>query len=163
MNAIATVRDTNDAVSIKPKRIPPKISQIVDWLVTGACKNQQAACERANLDPSYVSRELRKVHVRVFAERRARETIANGTLRASARVLELLDAGSEHVSFEASKHVLAIAGIKPTADAQVSVNIDIKAGYVIDLTDQPRGPLIAQQAHIDAKPLKSNDGVRHGE
>jgi hypothetical protein len=151
MNALATIPDTNDAVSIKPRRIPAKISQIVDWLVTGACKNQQAACERANLDPSYVSRELRKVHVRVFAERRARETIANGTMRASARVLELLDASSEHVSFEASKHVLAIAGIKPTADAQVSVNIDIKAGYVIDLTDSAksvtdtqltRGPVI---------------------
>lgn len=58
-------------------------------------------------------------------------------MRATARVLELLDASSDHVSFEASKHVLAIAGIKPTADAQVSINIDIKAGYVIDLTDAP--------------------------
>jgi hypothetical protein len=107
-------------------------------LVTGACKNQQAACERANLDPSYVSRELRKVHVRVFAERRARETVVNGTLRASARVLELLDASSEHVSLDASKHILAIAGIKPTSDAQLSVNIDVKAGFVIDLTEQPK-------------------------
>jgi hypothetical protein len=52
---------------------------------------------------------------------------------------------------------------KPRADAQVSVNIDIKAGYVIDLTDAPRNPLIAQQAHIDAKPLILNDGVRHEE
>jgi hypothetical protein len=47
----------------------------------------------------------------------------------------LIDAGSEHVSADVSKHTLAIAGIKPAADAQVSVNIDIKAGYVIDLTD----------------------------
>jgi hypothetical protein len=51
--------------------------------------------------------------------------------------VELIDAGSEHVSADVSKHTLAIAGIKPTADAQVSVNIDIKAGYVIDLTDAP--------------------------
>jgi len=71
----------------------------------------------------------------VFIERAARETIANGTMRASARLVELLDAGSEHVSLDASKHMLAIAGIKPAADAQVSVNIDIKVGYVIDLTD----------------------------
>jgi hypothetical protein len=77
----------------------------------------------------------------VFIERCARETIAAGTMRASARLVELLDASSEHVSLDASKHMLAIAGIKPTADAQVSVNIDIKAGYVIDLTDEPkRGP-----------------------
>src|SRR5258708_16911184 len=141
MNAIAAIPAQSDQIATKPARqprIPPKIGQIVDWLVSGACKNQQAACERANLDPSYVSRELRKVHVRVFMERRARETIAAGTLRASARVIELIDAGSEHVSADISKHVLAIAGIKPAADAQVSVNIDIKAGYVIDLTDEPK-------------------------
>ena len=142
MSAIAANIDQIAAKPERQPRIPPKISQIVDWLVTGACKNQQAACDRAKLDPSYVSRELRKVHVRVFMERRARETIANGTMRASARVIELLDASSDHVSFEASKHVLAIAGIKPAADAQVSVNIDIKAGYVIDLTDAPHKPMI---------------------
>jgi hypothetical protein len=73
----------------------------------------------------------------VFIERRARETIAAGTMRASARLVELLDAASEHVSLDASKHMLGIAGIKPQQDAQVSVNIDIKAGYVIDLTDKP--------------------------
>lgn len=68
-------------------------------------------------------------------ERESRQTIALGMMRASARLNELVDAGSEHVSFEASKHVLAIAGIKPVQDAQVSVNIDIKAGYVIDLSE----------------------------
>lgn len=52
--------------------------------------------------------------------------------------LELLDSASEHVRNDASAFVLGLAGIKPKADAQVSVNIDIKAGYVIDLTDGPR-------------------------
>jgi hypothetical protein len=74
----------------------------------------------------------------VFIARKMRETIAIGGLRASARLVELIDAGSEHVSADVSKHTLAIAGIKPRADAQVSVNIDIKAGYVIDLTDSPK-------------------------
>jgi len=135
MSLTETTADTIAAKPSRQPRIPPKISQIVDWLVSGACKNQQAACIRANLDPSYVSRELKKVHVQVFMARRARETIANGVMRASARAIELMDASSEHVSGDMTKHVLAIAGIKPTADAQVSVNIDIKAGYVIDLTD----------------------------
>jgi hypothetical protein len=56
---------------------------------------------------------------------------------AVTRLLELIDAGSEHVSFDASKHVLAIAGIKPAAEPQVSVNLEIRAGYVIDLRDDP--------------------------
>jgi len=69
-----------------------------------------------------------------------RENIAIGGLRASARLVELIDSESDHVSADVSKHTLAIAGIKPRADAQVSVNIDIKAGYVIDLTDEPKRP-----------------------
>jgi len=74
----------------------------------------------------------------VFIARCARQTMQIGVLRASKRVLELVDADSEHVSLDASKHVLAIEGIKPTQDAQVSVNIDIKAGYVIDLSGDAR-------------------------
>ena len=120
------------------RRVSKRIRQIVDLLVTGECKTQRAACERTNLHPSYVSRELKKSHVRVFIERRARETIASGMMRASARLNELVDAGSEHVSLDATKHLLGIAGIKPAADAQVSVSIDIKAGYVIDITPQTK-------------------------
>jgi hypothetical protein len=118
---------------------------VVELLVSGACKTQKAAAERLDLHPDYVCRELKKPQVRVFIERSARESIANGTMRASARLLELLDASSEHVSLDASKHMLAIAGIKPTADAQVSVNIDIKAGFVIDLTE-PRATADADTA-----------------
>jgi hypothetical protein len=132
MNAIPSIPEQTEA---KSKRIPPKISQIVDWLVTGACKNQQAACERANLDPSYVSRELRKVHVRVFIDRKVRDSIANGTMRAGARLLELLDSDSDHVSLDAVKHQLARNGIKPANDAQLSVSLDVRAGIVIDLRE----------------------------
>ena len=137
MNAIPSIREQSEA---KPKRIPPKISQIVDWLVTGACKNQQAACERANLDPSYVSRELRKVHVRVFIDRKVRDSIANGTMRAGARLLELLDSDSDHVSLDAVKHQLALNGIKPANDAQLSVSLDVRAGFIIDLAE-PAQPM----------------------
>lgn len=85
---------------------------------------------------THLCEALKKPHVRVFIERCVRETIASGTMRAGARLIELVDAGSEHVSLDASKHMLAIAGIKPAADAQVSVNIDLKAGFVIDLSEQ---------------------------
>jgi hypothetical protein len=143
MNALAAIPEQSEAVPVKIKRIPKRIAEVVHLLVTGECKTIKAAAERTNMHPNYVSGALKKPEIRVFIERAARETIANGTMRASARLVELLDAGSEHVSLDASKHMLAIAGIKPTADAQVSVNIDIKAGYVIDLTDAPKpGPMI---------------------
>jgi len=89
---------------------------------------------------NHLSRQLKQPHIQVFIARAARQNIQIGVLRASKRVMELVDADSEHVSLDASKHILAIEGIKPRADAQVSVNIDIKAGYVIDLTDETKQP-----------------------
>jgi hypothetical protein len=138
MSALAALSTETDTKPAKEPRISKRIRQVVELLVSGACKTQKAAADRLDLHPDYVCRELKKPQVRVFIERCARETIANGTMRASARLVELLDAASEHVSLDASKHMLGIAGIKPSADTQVSVNIDIKAGYVIDLTDQPK-------------------------
>jgi hypothetical protein len=79
---------------------------------------------------------LARDYVRVFCERRARQTIAAGLMRASSRLNELVDAGSEHVSLDATKHLLGIAGIKPSEDARVNVNIELKAGYVIDLSER---------------------------
>jgi hypothetical protein len=49
------------------------------------------------------------------------------------------------VAFEASKFSLGVAGIRPQPEAQLNVNIDIKAGYVIDLA--PRSP-------SDERPMK---------
>lgn len=124
----------NDAIPVKNKRIPRRIAEVVHLLVTGECSTIKAAAERTGMHPNYVSGALKKPEIQVFIARSARNSLANGVMRASARLNNLVDAESEHVSLDASKHVLAIAGIKPTADAQVSVNIDIKAGYVIDLT-----------------------------
>ena len=119
----------------KTPRISGRLAEVIQLLVTGACKTQKAACERVGMNPSHVSEALKKPHVRVFVDRRVRETIANGTMRASARLLELVDAGSEHVSLDASKHLLAIEGIKPSAEPATQVNISIRAGYVIDLSE----------------------------
>jgi DNA-binding Lrp family transcriptional regulator len=135
MNALAAIKAETPAIPVKEQRISKRMRQVVELLVSGACQTQKAAAERLGLHPDYVCRELKKPQVQVFIERSARQNIAQGTMRASARLLQLVDASSEHVSLDASKYTLAIAGIKPTADAQVSVNIDIKAGYVIDLTD----------------------------
>jgi hypothetical protein len=139
-SAIARVTDEalNAPPPAKPKPVSKRLRHAIDLLQRGECKDIKAAAERIGMARESLSRALRLPHVQVFIARSARETIALGALRASGRTIELMDAGSEHVSLDASKHVLAIAGIKPTADAQVSVNIDIKAGYVIDLTDDPR-------------------------
>jgi hypothetical protein len=75
----------------------------------------------------------------VFIDRRARQTIAAGQMRASRRLVELVDAGSEHVSLDATKHMLGIAGIAPAPTTSINVNLELKAGYVIDLSERNPG------------------------
>jgi hypothetical protein len=48
------------------------------------------------------------------------------------------------VAFEASKFSLGVAGIRPQPEAQLNVNIDVKAGFVIDLSGRSG----------DARPMK---------
>lgn len=50
--------------------------------------------------------------------------------------------------------MLAIAGIKPATDPQLNVNIELKAGYVIDLSEpgEPAAKIVGGVAKvIDAK------------
>jgi hypothetical protein len=137
-----------DPKPIRERRVSKRIAEVVRLLLTGECKTQRAAAERVGMHEGYLSEALRKPHIRVFMERSARETIAKGSMRASARLIELIDAGSEHVSLDASKHILAIGGIKPAEHAHVSVNVEIKAGYVIDLSDDP------PRKAIDVTPIR---------
>lgn len=134
--------DLETAKPVKERRISRRVAEAVRLLVTGTCTTQKAAAERVGLHPNYFCEALKRPEVRVFIERCARENLAAGTMRASARLVELLDSPSHHVSLDASKHMLGIAGIKPAAEAQVSVNIDIKAGYVIDLSEPGDPPTI---------------------
>jgi hypothetical protein len=140
MNAIAKKLPPDGQLAseeLKKQRIPKRIVRACELLASGECKTITAAAERVGVTREWLSRLLQRSHVQVFIARKSRENIQRGVLRASNRIIELLDASSEHVSLDASKHILAIEGIKPSQDAQVSVNIDIKAGYVIDLTDKP--------------------------
>jgi hypothetical protein len=138
-SAIARVTDEalNAPVPDKIKPISKKILHALRLLQRGECRDIKAAAERVGLSREHLSKSLRLPHVQVFIARESREIIALGSLRATARLIELIDAGSEHVSADVSKHVAAIGGIKPANDAQVSVNIDIKAGYVIDISPDP--------------------------
>jgi hypothetical protein len=134
MNAPALATTETEQEPVREPRISKRMRQVLTALATKGMTQREAA-KQVGMSETYLSAALRKPAIQVFIARKMRETIAIGGLRASFRLVELIDAGSEHVSADVSKHALAIAGIKPAADAQVSVNIDIKAGYVIDLTD----------------------------
>jgi hypothetical protein len=143
---------TADPKPVRERRVSPRIAEAVRLLLTGECKTQKAAAERAGMNETYLSGALRKPHVQVFIARRVRETISNGTMRASARLVELIDAGSEHVSADVSKHMLAIAGIKPATQPSVNLNIEMRAGFVIDLRSDEE--IAAQKRIVDVTPSR---------
>jgi hypothetical protein len=60
--------------------------------------------------------------------------------RAGATKVELLDSASELVRDRASTFVLGLADIAPATAPSVSLNIEMKAGYVIDLSATTRRP-----------------------
>jgi hypothetical protein len=75
--------------------------------------------------------------------------------RARADDADLIARGkSEHVQFCASECVLGASGIAPVNQPQVNVNIDVKAGYVIDLSEP--GQLAAKRVGGVATVIESN-------
>jgi hypothetical protein len=137
--AIEKISAKTEPNAAKPRRISKRLRQAIDLLVTGECKTQKAAAERLKLAPETLSRALREHHVLSYIEQQTRVVLSRSQAPAAATLIRLAtDAASEHVQKDAAIHLLAMAGHKPKADAQVSVNIDIKAGYVIDLTEDAR-------------------------
>lgn len=147
MSAVATVPDTSEQVPVKEPRISTKLRKALYLLETGACSTQRAAAERAGMSEFQLSRRLREPQIQVFIARRRSENISVGSLRASRRFVQLIDAGSEHVSAQVSERILRSEGVLKTDGHQVFVNIDIKAGYVIDLTDEPKRSIGAELTH----------------
>jgi hypothetical protein len=64
-------------------------------------------------------------------------SLAIAATRAGTTKIELLDSANEMVRDRASSFVLSLAGIQPATTPSVNINLEVKAGYVIDLSDDP--------------------------
>lgn len=132
---------TNTAVAQTGKKTPRerpigrKLQQAIDLLLDGTCKSQKAVCDRLKLSPSYLSRSMKSERIRAFIARRTSETIAAGQLAATATVLRLVEsARSEHVMFDAAKHVLGLNGHRVAEGNTVNVTLGEGArGYIVML------------------------------
>ena len=102
--------------------------------MSGRARTLTIAAKRAGISREYFSRSLALPHVAAFLRDKAARVVAMGAGRAAARLNQLLDSKSEHVSLDAAKFSLGVAGIKPTADASVNLNVEVRAGFVIDLS-----------------------------
>jgi hypothetical protein len=124
----------------KQLRITAKVRRAIDLLARGECKQITEAAANVGLARESLGRALAKPHVIEHMRQRAVRTIQMAAARAAEVKAELLDCGDSMARDRASTFVLGTAGIGPATAPSLSVNIDIKAGYVIDLTDEPATP-----------------------
>jgi hypothetical protein len=99
-------------------------------------------CRAVGLHHDSLCRALSKPHVAEHMRQKVIKRLNLAAARAGDTKIELLDCADNMVRDRASTFVLGLASIAPVAAPSLSVNIEMKAGYVIDLTDEPRPPRI---------------------
>jgi predicted nucleic acid-binding protein len=133
--ALAALDQPAPAVPVPAKRISKKVSRSIDLMVTGECKTIKEAAEKVGLARESLSRALSTPHIAEYLRTKVLRSLAMAAARAGAVKVDLLDSDNAIARERASSFVLGLAGIAPAATPSVSLNLEIKAGYVIDLTD----------------------------
>jgi hypothetical protein len=118
-----------------PRRISKKITAAIDLLVSGEAKKIKEAAEKVGLARESLSKALNKPHVAEHMRQKVLRSLAIAATRAGATKVELLDSANEMVRDRASTFVLGLAGIQPAATPSVNINLEMRAGYVLDLRD----------------------------
>jgi hypothetical protein len=121
----------------RPKRVPKSIRHAVRLILSGEVTTIKAAAERVGISREHLSKSLSMPHVGAFAARANRQNLAEASLRASTRLVELIDAKSEHVAAQVSERILTSEGILKSDQHAIAVNVDVKAGFILDLREEP--------------------------
>jgi hypothetical protein len=120
-----------------PKRISKKVRAAIDAMVSGDCKKICDAAAKVGLARESLSRALSTPHVAEHLRQKVIRHLAIHAARAGSTKVELLDSASELVRDRASSFVLGLAGIQPAANPSVNLNVEVRAGYVINLAPEP--------------------------
>jgi AraC-like DNA-binding protein len=150
MPATAIALPDSDVPAQQPAkryRMSKRMKQALASLATKGMTQREAA-RQAGISEFHLSRELKKPQIQAFIARKCRESMQTGVLRASARLVELIDANSEHVAAQVSERILTSEGIlKSDQGSNIAVNVDIRAGYVIKLNGQ--APALKSGADVE--------------
>jgi hypothetical protein len=120
---------------LPPRRISAKVRAAIGYMVNGDCKKICEAAEKAGLARESLSRALSTPHVAEHLRLQTVRRLGIAAARAGHTKVELLDSDSEIVRDRASSFVLGLAGIAPASAPSVSLNLEIRAGYVLDLRE----------------------------
>jgi hypothetical protein len=139
--ALAVLDTPAPTEPVPPRRISKKVRAAIDAMVSGKCKRICDAAEHVGLARESLSRALSQPHVAQHLREKVLRHLAIAAARAGYVKGELLDSDNAIARDRASSFILGLAGIQPAGNPTVSLNLDIRAGYVIDLTsDRGEGP-----------------------
>jgi hypothetical protein len=145
--------DQVPTVPAKPKRIeaPPeprrrpiskKVIRAIDLMIGGKAKNITEAADQVGIARETLSRNLSRPDIGETMRQKVVRSLAMAAGRASAVKVDLMESDNAIVRERASSFVLGMIGIAPQPNpASVSINLEIKAGYVIDLRDDDELPM----------------------
>ena len=126
------------------KRMSAKIRRAVDLMADKQAKGGrmliQDAAAAVGLCREHLGRELRKPHVVNFMIERVQHILAMAIPHAAQTKIDLLDCANEVARDKAASWLLDRAGLGPAAGPTVAVNIEVRAGYVIDLSGRDPRP-----------------------
>ena len=138
--ALAALDQPPPTNALPPRRISAKVRAAIDAMVSGDCKKIVDAAAKVGLARESLSRALSTPHVAEHLRQKVLRHLAIAAARAGATKVDLLDSDSEIARDRASSFVLGLAGIQPAGTPSISLNLEIKAGWVIDLSDDPAPP-----------------------
>jgi hypothetical protein len=121
-------------------RIPRRIREAINLLITGRAATQRAAAKQVGLSEQHLSRMLHRPQIQAFLASETRKSIASAQAPAAGTLIGLLQADSEHVRKDVAIHVLKVAGISPPEGPVISNNTLLISGYAIDLGDYASFP-----------------------
>jgi hypothetical protein len=119
------------------KRISKRVTAAIDLMVSGECKQIKDAAEKGGLARESLSRALSKPHVAEHMRTKVLRALAIAAARAGYTKIDLLDSDNAMVRDRSSSFILGLAGIQPATSPSLNVNVEIRAGCVIDLSDDP--------------------------
>jgi hypothetical protein len=112
------------------------------------------AAAQVGMPRETLSRNLSRPDITEQIRLRCAKALTMAANRATAVKINLLESDNSIVRERASSFVLAMIGIAPQAEAAaVNINLNIRAGYVIDLTDD--GPKPHQGPIVDVTPSQA--------
>jgi hypothetical protein len=132
--ALAVLDTPAPAEGLTVKRISKKVRTAIDLMVRGDCKKICDAAAKVGLARESLSRALSTPHVAQHLREKVLRHLAIAAARAGYVKGELLDSDNEIARDRASSFILGLAGIQPATSPSLNINLEMRAGYVIDLS-----------------------------